>query len=118
MVPGATVMCRLSLATTAPNCLVMPLSSSIYGLCLLSHGIGHRDFAGDDAAAGVFRVPDRLCGHDLPVELVDDVADTVALEAEHLEAAREPPLDDLPDHVVDDRVDTLDHAGQHEAGLD
>ena len=67
--------------------------------------------------AGFFRGGNRVRGDEVAVELVDDVADAVALEAEDVEPALELPVDDFLDDVVDRVVDALDHAGQDEAGL-
>src|SRR5688572_11383599 len=85
---------------------------------LRRHRVGDLDLAGDDLPPGLFRVPDGLGRHQIPVEVIDHVADTVALEPEHVEAAGELSLDRVLDDVVDGGVDAFDHAGEHEAGLD
>ena len=66
---------------------------------------------------GVFGRLDGLGRQEIPVVLVDGVADAVAFEAEHVQAGLEPALLHIPDDLVDRVVDALHHAREHEARL-
>src|SRR5687767_7157749 len=106
IVPGVTTRCRSSLARTPPKRLVMPLSSI---MALRRHRVGHGDLAGDDFSPRLLRLADGVGRQQIPVVFVDDVADAVAVEPEHMEAAGEAALDGVFHDVVHRRVDALDH---------
>ena len=113
MVPAATVISTLSLATTAPNRFVIWRSSSITGTIASVTVIRPAMIRFPRVLGGV----DRGGRQQALVELVDRVRDAITIQAEDMKAGTKRVVHDILHDLIHRVVDPLHHTGQHEARL-
>src|ERR1043166_285118 len=101
-------------------CGTTHLISNLWSLTsrLLQHSVHNLNIARNNL---LLRFLSRLlhlrCYENLIIR-VNHVTDAVAVQTEHVKAAREFVIDDIFDDVIDGVVNALDHAGQNKPGLD
>src|SRR6266446_6441515 len=129
MVEGARVSETSRLAWTSPNHLSTPRSSIIPTPTpprerggdiaqSLRRVVRDFDLAGDDVGARLGQAAFHVRSDQVAVVLVDRIADAALGDADGAAAGLPRAVLRALERVVDREVDTLDHRGQHGAGLE